>query len=97
MMILTETVHLLSTLPSDIPKPGDPEAPPGFEKFVDLMNWVKYLALGVLVMALMAAGARLGFGGRGEDGTEHAGRVGKVLIGTMVVSAAGALVGFVVT
>lgn len=81
-------------VPMDIPNPGDPSAPPGFGKFTDLLSWVKWLALGVLVVSLMVAGARLGFGGRQGDGEEHAGRIGRVLIGVIVVSAAFSLVGF---
>ncbi len=96
--MLHETLHALVTLPAEMPTPGDPVAPPGMdEKFTVLMNWVKYLSFGVLIMALMAAGAMLGFGGRDTDGTQHAGRVGKVLIGAMIVSAAGVLISFVAT
>lgn len=80
-----------------VPNPGNPTAPPGFERFTDMMGWVKWLALGVLVISLMAAGAKMGFGGRHGDGEEHAGRVGRVLLGVIVVSAAGALVGFLAT
>lgn len=78
----------------DIPTPGDPKAPPGFERFTDMMGWVKWLCLGVLVISLMAAGAKMGFGSRQGDGEEHAGRVGRVLLGVIIVTAAGSLVGF---
>lgn len=78
----------------DIPKPGDPQAPPGFENFTAIMGWAKWLCLGVLIICLMVAGARMGFGGRSGDGEEHAGRVGRVLMGTIIVTAAGSLVGF---
>lgn len=85
---------LLWTVRIGVPSPGDPQAPPGFERFADIMGWVKWLALGVLIISLMAAGAKMGFGSRHGDGEEHAGRIGRVLLGVIVVSAAGALVGF---
>lgn len=84
---------LLATLRM-VPQPGPSQAPPGFDRFTDMMGWVKWLCLGVLVISLMAAGAKMGFGGRHGDGEEHAGRVGRVLIGVIIVTAAGSLVGF---
>ena len=35
-------------LPFEVPDPGDGQEPPGFGKFVDVMGWVKWLALGAL-------------------------------------------------
>lgn len=87
-------LHLL-LISAGVPVPGDPEAPPGFDRVEDIMGWVKWGCLGLLVVAMMIAGARVGFGGRHGDGNEHAGRVGSILIGVMIVGAAGALIGFV--
>lgn len=94
-MLHTVSDHLLAAaIRIGVPNPGDPQAPPGFEGFIDMMGWVKWLCLGVLVVSLMAAGAKMGFGGRHGDGEEHAGRVGRVLLGVIIVTASGALVGF---
>ena len=89
------TDHLILTfIRADVPMPGDPEAPPGFERFTDLLGWAKWLCLGVLIICLMIAGVRAGAGGRHGDGSEHAGRIGAVLVGVIIVTASGSLVGF---
>lgn len=58
------------------------------------MGWGKWIALGALVMALIFAGAKMGFAGRRGEGGEHASAVGWSLGGVMVVSAAFTIVGF---
>lgn len=83
-----------AALPLEVPNPGDGTAPPGAAKFRDIMGWAKWLAFGVCIIALFVAGAMLGFGGRTGEGGEHAARVGRVLVGVVLVSAATALVGF---
>jgi hypothetical protein len=85
---------LVSTLPLENPRIGTPTKPPGFDKIEDILGWVKWLCLALLIVSLMVAGARLGFGSRHGDGEEHAGRIGRVLIGVILLSAAGSLVGF---
>lgn len=97
MSALQTITHNLVLIVSAVPTPGDPEAPPGFDRVDDILGWVKWGCLGLLVAALMIAGARLGFAGRHGDGSEHAGRIGSILIGVMVIGAAGALIGFVAT
>lgn len=89
-------LQLLSKLPMDVPDPGNGSRPPGFEKFTDVLGWVKWIALGILVVALIIAGVRMAFGaGRGEGG-EHASRIGWVLGGVMIVSGAVAIVSWFV-
>lgn len=90
MNLLTLPVEL----PLDVPDPGEGEAPPGFGNFETIMGWGKWLALGVLVLALMAAGAMMGVQSRRGEGGEHAGRILGALFGVMVVAAAFSLVGF---
>jgi hypothetical protein len=82
---------------SGVPNPGKGSQPPGFERFTDIMGWAKWIALGVLVLCLMWAGVRLAAGGRGDDASEHGGRIGRVLLGVMVVSGAFTLVSFLAT
>ncbi len=84
----------LSRLPADVPNPGNGTAPPGFGNFTTIMGWGKWIALGALVMALIFAGAKMGFAGRRGEGGEHAASVGWSLGGVMVVSAAFTIVGF---
>lgn len=98
-MALLEHAHaaldtVTGALPFDVPDPGSGTAPPGAGKFKDIRGWAKWLAFGVCIIALFVAGAMLGFGGRTGEGGEHAARVGRVLVGVVIVSAATALVGF---
>ena len=55
-----------------VPDPGGGSPPPGFENFVTIMGWGKWVALGVLVMALIFAGVRMGIGNRRGEGGEQA-------------------------
>lgn len=97
MQILSHVVEVAASLPNAVPDPGPGELPPGMDRLLDLMRWAKFIALGVCIIALFAAGAMLGFGGGGRESGEHAGRVGRVLAGVIVISAAAALVGFLAT
>ncbi|RRD47676.1 hypothetical protein EII35_14570 [Arachnia propionica] len=93
---MPELVTELLNLPMKVPDPGDGSTPPGFEKFTDVLGWVKWVSLGILVMALIIAGVRMAFGaGRGEGG-EHASRIGWVLGGVMIVSGAVSIISFFV-
>lgn len=78
------------------PDPGDGTAPPGSEGFITLMGWGKWIALGICIMSLIGAGVMMGFGNRHGDGGEHAARLGRILGGVIVISAAFSLVGFLV-
>lgn len=84
-------------LPFEVPDPGDGQEPPGFDKFTDVMGWVKWLALGALVLALIGAGVMMAINQRRGEGGEDAGRILKVLIGAMIVSAAVAVISFLVS
>jgi len=93
---ITATVDVATAaLPLEVPNPGDGAAPPGSGKFKDIMGWVKWLCLGVLVVALMARGAMFSFG-RGHEGGEAAAAVGRVLVGVIIVSAAFTTVGLLI-
>lgn len=81
-------------LPFEVPDPGDGQEPPGFGKFVDVMGWVKWLALGALVLALIAAGVMMAINQRRGEGGEDATRVMKVLLGAITVSASVSMIGF---
>lgn len=93
---MTHLLHAIDLIGA-VPNPGDGTAPPGFGKFNDLMGWAKWIALGILVVALMAAGVRLAIAGRTGDGGEHVTHIGRALGGVIVVSAAFALVSFLVS
>lgn len=94
MNLLTHLHGVARFLPMDVPNPGNGTAPPGFQKITTIMGWGKWIALGILVMALIFAGVRLGIAGRRGDGGEHAAGVGWALGGVLVVSGAFTLVTF---
>lgn len=96
MTMLEFTTQWLTTLPMDVPNPGDGSAPPGFEKFTEVMGWVKWISLGILVIAVMVAGVRMAFGAGRGDGGEHASRIGWVLGGVIIVAGAFSIVSWFV-
>ena len=76
-----------------IPDPT-PVQPPGTEGLLDIMGWVKWIALAICIIGLIVAGAMMAVQSRRGEGGEHAGKIGMALGGVIVISAAGALVGF---
>lgn len=89
---LIATTNFLFALP-------DPDAiqPPGTEGFTALMGWAKWVALAVCILGLFAAGALMAIQSRRGEGGEHVGKIGMALVGVIVISAAAALVGFLVS
>lgn len=79
-----------------IPNPTTQE-PPGFGGVMSILGWAKWAALAVCVVALIAVGALMALPSRRSEGGEHAGNVGKVLLGVVTISAAASLVGFLAT
>lgn len=80
-------------LASQVPNPSS-DQPPGFEGVTDILGWIKWGALAVCVAGLMIGGAMLAIGSRRGEGSEHAGRIGMVLVAVIIISAAASLVGF---
>lgn len=78
-------------LPLEIPNPA-PAMPPGFDKFVSVMAWVKWIALIALVVILIATGVMMAVDRQG--GTEYMTKLGKIVIAAIIVTAAVAIVGF---
>ena len=85
----------VALLPLQVPDP-DPVQPPGTEGFTSIMGWAKWIALAVCVLGLIAAGALMAIQSRRGEGGEHVGKIGMALGGVIVISAASALVGFLV-
>ena len=79
-----------------VPDPGSGQAPPGAEGFISILSWVKWISLGVCVLGLMVAGATMAIQSRRGEGGEHMSKIGMVLAGVIVISAAASLVGFLV-
>ncbi|PVZ93286.1 hypothetical protein DDQ50_16435 [Amnibacterium flavum] len=96
MTFLTLTADLLTALPAAVPDPGDGTMPPGFEGFVVIMGWIKWLALGVAVIGLLILGATMAISSRRGEGMEIGGWLGRILIGVIIIASAATLVGFLV-
>ncbi|MBL5975506.1 MAG: hypothetical protein ACTHX2_00695 [Microbacterium sp.] len=86
-------VEVAAVLPADLPNP-DPVQPPGTDGFTSIMGWAKWVALAVAILALFAVGAMMGLNSRRGEGGEHVGKIGMILGGVVLISAAVALVGF---
>lgn len=87
---------VVALLPLQVPNPN-PVQPPGTEGFTSIMGWAKWVALAVCVLGLIAAGALMAIQSRRGEGGEHVGKIGMALGGVIVISAAGGLVGFLVS
>ncbi|MFE3459956.1 hypothetical protein ACFXKD_20620 [Nocardiopsis aegyptia] len=79
-----------------VPDPGAGQAPPGADGFLAILGWAKWVALGICVLGLIVAGATMAIQSRRGEGGEHLGKIGMVLGGVIVISAATSLVGFLV-
>ena len=90
----------LATVPqqviAQVPDPA-PSQPPGTERFITIMSWVKWVALAICVLGLIIAGAGMAVQARRGEGGEHVGRLGFVLFGVIIISGSGAIVGFLTT
>ena len=87
---------VVALVPLQVADPN-PVQPPGTEGFTSIMGWAKWVAHAVCVLGLIAAGALMAIQSRRGEGGEHVGRIGMALGGVIVISAAGALVGFLVS
>ncbi len=86
-------MSLATEVLAGVPDPA-PQQPPGTEAVTDLMGWFKWVALAVCMAGLIAAGALMAIQSRRGEGGEHVGKIGMALGGVIIISAAGALVGF---
>lgn len=92
--LTTTAMDMAAAFPGQIPNP-DPIAPPGSEKFVTIMGWLKWVALALAVVAIIVAGVMMGFNSRRGEGSEHAGRLGMIFGGVILISSATAIIGFI--
>ena len=95
--ILSTTNDVVMALPIATFIDVDPTQPPGVDGFVTIMGWAKWVALAICILGLIAAGAMMSINSRRGEGGEHVGKIGMALGGVIVISAAAALVGFLVS
>lgn len=81
----------------NVPDPGNGSAPPGFDKFIAVLGWVKWLALGIAIVGIIIIGAKLTIDNRRGEGGQHLGSLGFAMIGIIIISGAVSLVSFLVS
>jgi hypothetical protein len=77
---------------AQVPDPGNGKRPPGGDKFLTMLQWASWLALGICVLGVIIVGATMAVQHRHGQGGEHAARLGWVLAGCVLVGSAAALV-----
>ena len=75
----------------------DPTAPPGADKLLAIMGWLKWIGLFVCVAGLIIGGAMIAVNHRRGNGFEVARPVALAIIGAVIIGAASGLVGFFAT
>ncbi|WP_017585610.1 hypothetical protein [Nocardiopsis ganjiahuensis] len=95
-----ETIEFASTALASAPMfidNVDTQAPPGLDSgFTTILGWAKWLALAVCVLGLIIAGALMAIQSRRGEGGEHMSKIGMVLAGVIIISAATSLVSFLI-
>lgn len=97
LLALHESLGHLVIAAANVPDPGNGTAPPGFEKFTDVLGWVKWLALGIAIAGIIIIGAKLTIDNRRGEGGQHLGSLGFAMIGIIIISGAVSLVSFLVS
>lgn len=77
----------------DLPD-GAATPPPGTGKFGDVMGWLKWVALSLLAVLLIAAFVQNGKSNKRGDASEAPEWIGRILVGAIGVTAAVSLIGF---
>lgn len=82
-----------AALLAGVPNPT-PEAPPGADGLLMVLNWLAWIALAMGVVGFIITGMMMMLqnSGRMGGGGESAGRLGWVMAGCIVVASAGGLV-----
>ena len=65
--------HLIVVAGANVPDPGNGTAPPGSEKFTDVLGWLKWVTLGIAVAGVMILGAKLTIDNNRGEGGRHLG------------------------
>ena len=81
---------LIETM-SAIPTPT-PEAPPGAQKFLIILNWASWAGLVICVLGVISVGIAMAINWQRNEGGEHAKRLGIVLLGAVLIGAASGIV-----
>ncbi|WP_270973910.1 TrbC/VirB2 family protein [Trueperella pyogenes] len=71
----------------------DPAQPPGTEGIQTIIGWVAWIATALGVVGIIIVGITMFFQNRRGEGGEAAGKLGWVLAGLVLITAASAIVG----
>ncbi|GAA1996068.1 hypothetical protein GCM10009799_23260 [Nocardiopsis rhodophaea] len=82
----------LTTSGSGAPEISRGATPDGANHAIELMQYATWIAIGVCVLSLIVLGARLALARSRGEGAGHLGKIGVVLFGTTLISAASAIV-----
>lgn len=90
--LLSAAAHSVDVLAS-IPGDGGPKKPPGVgDKFDSVIQWAKWIALGVCVLAVVIFGGGMAINYRRGDNGELIGGLLKIVLGVIIISLAVTLV-----
>lgn len=89
-------LHTLSTIIAAVPDPGQGTPPPGSDGIVKIIGWAAWIAVGICVVGVLIAGAKMAIEHRRGGGGESVASLGWVLGGCIVIGSASALVGALV-
>ncbi|MCM3908066.1 TrbC/VirB2 family protein [Trueperella bernardiae] len=71
----------------------DPAQPPGTEGIQTIIGWLAWIATALGVVGIIIVGVTMFFQNRRGEGGEAAGKLGWVLAGLVLITAASAIVG----
>lgn len=84
MTALDTINHMAAVLPDP-----DPTMPPGMEKILDVIGWIKWCALAATIVGVMIAGAMVAIGNsRGGGASEHLPKVLWAILGALIITGA---------
>ena len=86
----------LTSIIAAVPNPGQGQPPPGSDDVLKIIGWAAWIAVGVCVIGVLIAGAKMALEHRRGGGGESVASLGWVLGGCIVIGSASALVGAIV-
>lgn len=91
---MIETLTAIAGFVQDIPQPGPPTPPPGSDKFLEMLAWAKWIALGIAILGLISLGAVMTIAHNRSSGGDFLEKIGWVIAGLVLISAAASIAGF---
>lgn len=86
-------LSIATAIITQVPDPGQGEAPPGSDKVLLILKWVAWIAVAICVGGIVFCGAKMAKGGKRGEGGEHASDLGWAMAGCIVIGSAAAIAG----